>query len=325
MSLLEISNLSLNINSQGIELPILRNVEFTINQGDVLAIVGESGCGKSITALSITKLIPEKISSYISGSILFNKKDILKFSKTELESIRGKEISYIFQDPFSSLNPLMKIKDQIVESYLLHISNNYNEAIQKAEYLLNKVGINDVSSRMESYPGQLSGGMLQRVSIAMALMCDPKLLIADEPTSALDVTIQSQLLDLLIQLKRENNMAILFISHDIGLVSNIADNIIVMYAGQVIEESNYLNILQNSLHPYTKALIESVPTINSILNGKELVTISGIVPSPQNYPNGCNFSDRCNAIIDKCTKFKPDYFQRESSRVRCFLHEDLKK
>ncbi|MCB1142489.1 MAG: ABC transporter ATP-binding protein [Leptospiraceae bacterium] len=322
MNILEIKKLSVDILSQSIYLPILQNIDISIQKGEVLSIVGESGCGKSLTALSITKLLPEKITRYTSGSINFLGEDILNYTNEQLMNVRGKEISYIFQDPFTSLNPIKKIKDQIIESFIIHISKNKKEAIEKAEFLLNKVGVNDIKTRLESYPGQMSGGILQRISIAMALMCDPILLIADEPTSALDVSVQSQLIELLMDIKNENQMSILFISHDIGVVSNIADKIVVMYAGQVIEESNYLDIIQNPLHPYTHALINSIPSLDKIKDGSKLESIQGIVPAPQDYPQGCHFQDRCSKSIDICSHKKPEYLSIKHRKIRCFLFGD---
>ncbi|MCX7998265.1 MAG: ABC transporter ATP-binding protein, partial [Leptospiraceae bacterium] len=249
--LLSVRNFYLDFFVNNKSLPILQDLSFDILEGEILALVGESGCGKSVTSLAITKLLPINLASYKSGEIFFRNKNILNSSEEELVEIRGKEIAYIFQDPFTSLNPIMKIKKQIIESYIIHISPNEKEAIEKAEYLLQKVGITEVQERLESYPGQMSGGMLQRICIAMALMCDPKLLIADEPTSALDVTVQAQLVELLLDLKEELKMSILFISHDIGLVGYLADRIAVMYAGQIIEIGKKQNVIQNPLHPYT--------------------------------------------------------------------------
>ncbi|HMZ64344.1 MAG TPA: ABC transporter ATP-binding protein, partial [Leptospiraceae bacterium] len=295
--LLQIENLSLSI-AANTDLPVLQSISFQIKESEVLALVGESGSGKSLTALSITKLLPIKIFNYKTGSIFYKAKDLLKVEEEEIRKIRGKEIAYIFQDPFTSLNPLKKIKEQITESYKIHISENPKEAIEKAKYLLNKVGLTDLDERLNSYPGEMSGGMLQRICIASALMCDPKLLIADEPTSALDVTIQSQLVDLLLKIKSENNMSVLFISHDIALVASIADRIAVMYAGQVMEQGNTEDVIKKPFHPYSDALLKAIPA--GIKHHDRLSTIDGIVPSPADYPIGCHFSNRCAKVYDRC-------------------------
>ncbi|MCX7998749.1 MAG: ABC transporter ATP-binding protein [Leptospiraceae bacterium] len=318
--ILSVKNFYLEFLLNNKTLPILQDISFDIFEGEILALVGESGCGKSVTSLAITKLLPVNLANYRSGEILFRDKNILNCSEEELIGIRGKEIAYIFQDPFTSLNPIIKIKKQIIESYMIHISPNEREAIEKAEYLLQKVGITEVRERLESYPGQMSGGMLQRICIAMALMCDPKLLIADEPTSALDVTVQSQLVELLLNLKQELKMSILFISHDIGLVGYLADRIAVMYAGQIIEIGVKQNVILNPLHPYTQSLIASVPTVH-ISRDVPLKIISGIVPSPSEYPKGCHFSTRCEQVFEKCREKKPYLKQFEKQSVRCFLYD----
>jgi peptide/nickel transport system ATP-binding protein len=320
MSLLNIKNFYLNLRIKGEEYPVLLDVNLSVKPGEIHSVVGESGCGKSITSLAITRLIPPDLAIYKSGEILFKGRNILELDELNLRALRGKEISYIFQDPFTSLNPIKKIKEQIIESYILHISENRKEAIEKAQFLLNEVGITELEERLESYPAQMSGGMLQRISIAMALMCDPSLLIADEPTSALDVTIQSQLVDLLLKLKNERKMSILFISHDIGLVGSISESISVMYAGQVIETGSSENIILSPLHPYTKSLISSIPSLHG-LGDRRLATIPGIVPSLGQYPEGCHFSTRCNKVFDKCNK-KPSVLKIDESKVRCHLYEE---
>jgi len=316
--LLKVQNLSIDLYSEKTRLPVIDNVSFEVKKKEVHALVGESGCGKTVTSLALTKLLPKGISSYKTGKILFNGNDLLQLTPTGLGKIRGKQISYIFQDPFTSLNPLKKIKDQISEGYLIHISANKTEAIDKAKYLLTKVGLTDLDSRLNSYPNQMSGGMLQRISIAMALMCDPALLIADEPTSAIDVTIQAQLIELLQNLKDELGMSILFISHDIGLVSSIADRVSVMYAGKLVETGMTADIIERPSHPYTNALIQSVPSLK--LGQKRLKTIEGIVPSPLDYPNGCRFSNRCEKKISTCSEKEPDMIKTgENHFTGCFL------
>jgi peptide/nickel transport system ATP-binding protein len=320
MSLLDIKNFYLNFSLKEKEVPVLLDINLKIEKGEIHAIVGESGCGKSVTSLAITKLLPENLAIYKSGKILFNQKNILELDDKQIREIRGKEIAYIFQDPFTSLNPIKKIKDQIIESYLIHISQNKKEALEKAEYLLKKVGITELKERLESYPAQMSGGMLQRISIAMALMCEPSLLIADEPTSALDVTIQAQLVDLLLKIQAEQKMSILFISHDIGLVGSISQKISVMYAGEIIETGPTREILTKPLHPYTQSLITSIPSLHKDPNQK-LTTIFGIVPSLGEYPSGCHFSTRCKEVFEKCNQ-KPRLFETNASHVKCFLYAE---
>jgi peptide/nickel transport system ATP-binding protein len=320
-SVLKIEDLNLSLIQGQKEIPILLNISFEIFEGEVFSIAGESGCGKSLTSLAITKILPIQSFVYKTGKIVLNDIDLLKSSNSEISKIRGKEISYIFQDPFSSLNPLKKIKHQIIESYLIHISNNEKEALEKAEFLLNKIGITDIKTRLESYPNQMSGGILQRILIASALMCNPKLLIADEPTSALDVTIQAQLVELLISIQKETNMAILFISHDLPLISSFSNRIAIMYAGQIIEIGDSKKIITSPNHPYTKALIDSIPNGLNIMQ-KKLSIIDGIVPAPIDYPLGCHFYERCIHRFEKCLSNKPNLFKVNANQSSaCFLKE----
>lgn len=296
---------------------IVQGINFNINRGEIHSLVGESGCGKTVTSLSLARLLPANITEY-SGEVLFNGIDLHKLNSEGIRKIRGNKIAYIFQDPFTSLNPLKKIKDQIIEPYLIHIKKNKKEAIEKAEYLLKMVEINDIAERMNSYPSQMSGGILQRISIAMALMCDPILLIADEPTSAIDVTIQVQFIELLMQLQKTSGMAILFISHDISLVANISDKLSVMYAGDIIETGSVSDIIDHTSHPYTKALINSLPSFVKNRSNK-LEHISGIVPSPENYPMGCHFSNRCPKVTNNCKEKKPAFTNiTKTHQVMCF-------
>jgi peptide/nickel transport system ATP-binding protein len=319
--LLEVENLNLELISQNKNIPILLNLNFKIYEKEIFSLVGESGSGKSLTSLSLTKLLSRKQFQYISGKVKLFEKDIYSFEDDELKTIRGKEIAYIFQDAFSSLNPLKKIKEQIIESYLIHISENKKEAIEKAEYLLTRIGITDLKTRLDSYPNQMSGGMLQRILIASALMCDPKLLIADEPTSALDVTIQSQLVDLLLEIQKETNMSILFISHDLPLVNQLSNRIGIMYAGQIVEMGETKSIISKPAHPYTRALVSSIPDGYN-LKQKELKIIDGIVPSPLNYPNGCHFQERCQFKFSKCESLKPSLIKlNEKQSAACFLKD----
>ncbi|MBM9588972.1 ABC transporter ATP-binding protein [Leptospira sp. 201903075] len=316
---IEVKDLSIQIKTDDGILPIVDSLNFHLVKGETLALVGESGCGKSITSLALTRLLPSNTTLYPTGSILFEDHDLLKATPDHLRSVRGKEISYVFQEPFSALNPLHKIGAQLIEGFLLHGLGSKEEAEEKAIYLLERVGITDAKLRLGQYPNQFSGGMLQRVCIAMALMCDPKILIADEPTSAIDVTIQLQLIELLKELRKENGMSVLFISHDIGLVSHIADRIAVMYAGKIIEQGTVAEVIDNPKHPYTKALISAYPTHENI--GKKLVTIEGIVPSPKSYPTGCRFHTRCSEKLPVCNQSVPKAVSMsEYQLVECFLY-----
>ncbi len=324
--ILGIENLNLDLNLGEVRIPILHNISFTVQKGEFVSLVGESGCGKSMCALAITRLLPSNLVTYKSGKIDFLGKDLLSISKEEIQKIRGNDIAYIFQEPFSSLNPLHKISDQLIEGFLIHGKGTRKEAIEKASYLLYRVGITDIPERLKSYPNQMSGGMLQRICIAMALMCDPILLIADEPTSAIDVTIQSQLIELLFELKREMNLSILFISHDIALVSSISDRIQVMYAGCIVESGSTDQVIDSALHPYTSALLLAYPSIQS--QKQRLIPIPGMVPSPYDYPKGCHFQDRCKYTMDICREKKPELLSsdKEPSNhfVACFNQEKMK-
>lgn len=316
---IQVKDLSIQIKTDEGILPIVDHVNFYLAKGETLALVGESGCGKSITSLALTQLLPSNTTLYPTGSIFFEDNDLLRSSPDHLMSVRGRGISYVFQEPFSALNPLHKIGAQLTEGFLLHGLGSKQEAEEKAIYLLERVGITDAKLRFGQYPNQFSGGMLQRVCIAMALMCDPKILIADEPTSAIDVTIQLQLIELLKELRKENGMSVLFISHDIGLVSHIADRIAVMYAGKIIEQGSVGEVIDSPKHPYTQALISAYPTHENI--GKKLVTIEGIVPSPKSYPTGCRFHTRCNEKLPICNLSVPQTIPiSESQSVDCFLY-----
>ncbi|AXR63670.1 ABC transporter ATP-binding protein [Leptospira mayottensis] len=324
LPLLQIKNFSLDLLSENRWLPVLQDLNFEVKQGEILSLVGESGCGKSLTSLALTRLIPSNISKVKSGEILYQGKDLLKLSSEEMRKIRGKEISYVFQEPFAALNPLLKIQDQMIEAYLMHISPNRKEALEKAEFLLFSVGITDIKQRLYSYPNQMSGGILQRISIAMALMCNPNLLIADEPTSAIDVTIQAQLVELLLDLQKQNKMSILFISHDFGLVGTIANRIAVMYAGRIAEIGDADSVIDLPKHPYTKDLLRSIPSLAKSV--EDLQPIQGIVPSPDQYPIGCHYSTRCQAVMSLCKENKPKLFSihsnGESHLSACFLEKN---
>jgi len=322
MPLLEIKNLKLDFIAGDKSLRAVDDVSVSIDAGETLCLVGESGCGKSVTALSIARLVPTPPAKYVGGQILLNGRDVLQMSKTELRDIRGGVVSYVFQDPSASLNPVFRIGNQIKESLRLHRPEKANDA--EAIRLLKLVGIPAPESRIKDYPHQMSGGMQQRVMIAMALASEPKLLVADEPTTALDVTIQAQILDLLLDLKRRLGMSILLITHNLGIVGDMADRVAVMYAGQVVEMSPARELLRRPLHPYTKALMNSVPKLNG--NLKRLSAIPGNVPTLGNFPSGCRFYPRCPSASahPECAKTMPQLMQVEPNRwVRCLYAGEL--
>src|SRR3984957_967355 len=314
MPLLEIKNLKLDFVSNDRSLRAVDDVSITIDSGETVCLVGESGCGKSVTALSIAQLVPMPPAKYPGGEILLNGRDVLKMSKQELRSIRGGVVSYIFQEPGASLNPVFRIGAQIKESLKLHRPDKAtNEEVIR---LLKLVGIPAPESRIKDYPHQMSGGMQQRVMIAMALASEPKLLVADEPTTALDVTIQAQILDLLRDLKQRLGMAILLITHNLGIVGDIADRVAVMYGGQVVELATSRDLLRRPLHPYTKALMSSVPKLRG--DADRLSAIPGNVPRIGNFPPGCRFAPRCPIAKPECSEKIPELLEVEPGRwVRC--------
>ncbi len=294
-------------------------VNFHVNRGETLGIVGESGCGKSVTSLSIMQLVPNPPGRIVSGEILFDGSDLLKKRESEMLSIRGSQISMIFQEPMTCLNPVFSIGDQIGEVYQIHQGMSRKKAISKAAEMLKLVGIPMPERRVKEYPHQLSGGMRQRVMIAIALACNPKLLIADEPTTALDVTIQAQILTLMKGLKDRLGMSIIFITHDLGVIAEVAERVIVMYAGQIMEEASSQVLFNNPLHPYTECLLKSVPTVEGLK--KKLYVIPGDVPDPLSFPPGCRFHDRCYATFQKCKTAEPPLVTVEKDhKVRCWLH-----
>ncbi|MGN7397776.1 ABC transporter ATP-binding protein [Peribacillus frigoritolerans] len=295
-------------------------VSFNIKHGEVLGIVGESGSGKSVTSYSVMGVVdaPGKI---VGGEILFEGKDLTKISKKELRHLQGNSISMIFQEPITSLNPLLKIGYQISENIILHQSMNKRMAKQKSIEMLKKVGIPRAEELYYAYPHELSGGMRQRVMIAIALSCNPKLLIADEPTTALDVTIQAQILTLMKNLRFDLNTSVMIISHDLGVIAELADRVLVMYAGQVVEEGNVFELFKAPKHPYTLGLINSTPKIND--TKYQLDSIPGTVPSPSEMPTGCRFHPRCKFAMKKCVSQEPFLYELPSgSKIRCWLHED---
>ena len=320
MPLLEIKNLKLDFVANDRSLRAVDDVSITIDAGETVCLVGESGCGKSVTALSIAQLVPMPPAKYPGGEILLNGRDVLKMSKQELRSIRGGVVSYIFQDPSASLNPVFRVGNQIKESLKLHRPEKAtNEEVIR---LLKLVGIPAPESRIKDYPHQISGGMQQRVMIAMALASEPKLLVADEPTTALDVTIQAQILELLLDLKKRLGMSILLITHNLGIVGDIADRVAVMYAGQVVEMSPATDLLKRPLHPYTKALMNSVPKLSG--NDQRLKAIPGNVPTLGNFPSGCRFYPRCPSAHPECATTVPQLVEVLPNRwVRCLYPKEL--
>ena len=313
--LLEIKNLKLEFGKGEKALRAVDDVSFTIAEGETLCLVGESGCGKSVSALSIARLVPSPPANYVGGQILLNGQDVLGMSKQQLREIRGGVVSYIFQEPGSSLNPVFRVGNQIKESLKLHRPQVATD--EEVIRLLKLVGIPAPESRMRDYPHQLSGGMQQRVMIAMALASEPKLLIADEPTTALDVTIQAQIIDLLRELKERLGMSMLLITHNLGIVGDIADRVAVMYAGQIVELAPAAELLARPLHPYTQALMNSVPKLAS--NAQRLTSIPGNVPNLGAFPSGCRFHPRCPKARRDCPQKLPELVEVEPNRfVRCF-------
>jgi oligopeptide/dipeptide ABC transporter ATP-binding protein len=314
MPLLEIKNLKLNFISGESSLRAVDDVSLSVDAGETVCLVGESGCGKSVTAQSIARLIPTPPAVYEGGQILLNGRDTLRMSNAQLQDIRGRVVSYVFQDPSASLNPVFRVGTQIREALKPHRSESATKA--EAIRLLQLVGIPAPEVRVNDYPFQMSGGMQQRVMIAMALASEPQLLIADEPTTALDVTIQAQILELLRDLKQRMGMAILLITHNLGIVGDMADRVAVMYAGQIVELAPAQGLLRKPLHPYTKALMGSVPRLNQ--GAPRLSAIPGNVPRIGNYPPGCRFYPRCPTARDECATRMPELIEIEPGRwVRC--------
>lgn len=319
-ALLDIQELKTYFYTENGVVPSVDGVTFQIKKGETIGIVGESGSGKSVTSLSIMGLVgaPGKIAG---GKILFEGNDLVKASKKEMRRIRGNEIAMIFQEPLTSLNPVFTVGFQVAEAIRLHQQVSKEEAKQKGIELLKKVGIPRPDKVYSSYPHSLSGGMRQRVMIAMALSCNPKLLIADEPTTALDVTIQAQILHLMRELIKENGTSIILITHDLGVVAEMVDRVIVMYAGQVVEQTDVFTLFKKPRHPYTLGLLKSTPKIHELKD--ELESIEGTVPNPSNMPKGCRFHPRCPYAMDKCVTDAPELeLINDGHQVRCWLHAD---
>ncbi len=311
--LLTVTDIQTSFFTSDGEIRAVNGVSFSIEAGKTMGLVGESGCGKSVTALSIMKLLPKGTGRIVGGQVLYNGRDIAEISDDEMRGIRGNEISMIFQEPMTSLNPVFSVGEQIIEVVRLHQKTNRKEAIDRAIEMLRLVKIAEPEKRVWDYPHQLSGGMRQRVMIAMALACNPSLLIADEPTTALDVTIQAQILDLISELQEQFSMAVLLITHDLGVVAEQADDVAVMYAGKIVERAAPEIIFSRPMHPYTIGLMNSLPGVGE--HRERLNAIPGIVPSPLDWPSGCRFRTRCNLAADECALNQPELKNSESGHL----------
>jgi peptide/nickel transport system ATP-binding protein len=321
---LEVKNLKTHFTSKKGVTKAVDGIDFVLHEGETLGIVGESGCGKSMTSLSILRLVPSPPGKIVDGTIELKGKDILKMSESELRKVRGNQISMIFQEPMTSLNPVIPVGEQIAEAVRIHQKLGKKDAWKKAVEMLELVGIPSPEQRAKQEPFQLSGGMRQRVMIAMALACNPEVLIADEPTTALDVTIQAQILELMKDLQRKLNMGIIFITHDLGVVAELCDKVAVMYAGQVVEYSSTEQLFSNPKHPYTNGLMSSLPKLYE--DQAELETMPGSVPSPYNMPKGCRFSPRCALATARCHEEEPQlHALNDGSQIRCFLYNAEKE
>lgn len=322
---LEVSNLQTHFFTDEGVVPSVDGVSFYINQEETLGIVGESGSGKSVTSLSIMQLVPNPPGRIVGGEILFEGENLLKKTADQMRKIRGNDMAMIFQEPMSSLNPVYTVGDQIAESVSLHEKVTKREAFNRAVEMLRLVGIPSPERRAREYPHQMSGGMRQRIMIAMALSCNPKMLIADEPTTALDVTIQAQILDLMKKLKSEFHAAIMLITHDLGVVAEMCDRVAVMYAGKVVEEASTGDLFREPLHPYTQGLLASIPRIDEERRDK-LHVIEGTVPNLLHLPQGCSFAPRCPKAMDICRRETPKLEQvSETRKVSCWLHAEGKE
>ncbi|MGH9943368.1 MAG: ABC transporter ATP-binding protein [Pyrinomonadaceae bacterium] len=322
--LLEVNNLQTHFHTRAGVVKSVDGINFHLDRGELLGLVGESGCGKSVTALSIMRLIgpPGRI---VEGEVRFDGKNLLTLSESRMREIRGDDIAMIFQDPMTSLNPVYTVGEQIAEALRLHRRMNGRQAREAAVEAMREVSIPDPARRVDDYPHQLSGGMRQRVMIAMALACDPKLLVADEPTTALDVTIQAQILELLNELRRSRELAVLLITHDLGVVAEVADRVAVMYTGRIVEESPVEELFARPKHPYTEGLLRSVPKLTAAeaQKAERLQTIEGIVPKPTDLPPGCHFAPRCPHRMPRCTEGEriPFYELEHDAKVRCVLYD----
>jgi oligopeptide/dipeptide ABC transporter ATP-binding protein len=320
-TLLEISNLRTYFYVRGLVAKAVDDVSLLIKSGETLGLVGESGCGKSVTAHSIIRLIPDPPGKIESGEIFFDGKNLLRFSESQMRKIRGNRISMIFQEPMTSLNPVFPVGDQVGEVIRLHQKLSRSGTRERVIEMFHLVGIPAAEKRLSDYPHQMSGGMRQRVMIAMALACNPKLMIADEPTTALDVTIQAQILDLMNKLKEETGASILFITHDMGVIAEMAQNVAVMYAGKIMEYTDVKTLYASPKNPYTVGLLGSIPVLGRETKEKRLKTISGVVPSLLNLPSGCLYNDRCPDVFNDCRQVEPAMYPvAENHYVRCLKY-----
>ncbi|TSI10855.1 ABC transporter ATP-binding protein [Lysinibacillus sp. BW-2-10] len=322
-TLLEVTDLETTFFTEDGNIPAVDRISFNIKEGEILGIVGESGCGKSVTSLSIMGLVPSPPGKITSGEIILDGTDLTKLSEKQMRKIRGRDVAMIFQEPMTSLNPLYTIGNQLIEAILIHNKGwRKKQAEARAIEMMRLVGLPRAEALMKDYPHQLSGGMRQRVMIAMALLCNPKLLIADEPTTALDVTIQAQILKLMKELNTKFRTAVLLITHDLGVVAETCERVIVMYSGQIVEEAPVTTIFKNPQHPYTKGLIQSVPDMR--FKKENLYSIPGSVPKPGSIKVGCRFAPRCEFAQDRCVTENPPLYEVSDTahhRARCFLQE----
>lgn len=319
--LLEVTGLRTEFKTAAGVIRAVDGVDLAVDKGETLGIVGESGCGKSITSLSIMQLLPKGLGKVAAGEIRLEGENMLAFSERKMRQIRGNRIAMIFQEPMTSLNPVFRVGKQIAEAVRYHQGVGRKEAMSRAVEMLTKVGIPRPEKVAVSYPHELSGGMRQRVMIAMAMVCNPKLLIADEPTTALDVTIQAQILDLMRELQRTEGTSILMITHDLGVVAEMCDRVVIMYAGQVVEETDVKTLFKNPKHPYTKSLLASLPQLNS--EQDRLASIPGQVPNPLEMPEGCRFAPRCQFAQDICRAKAPELEEVEAGhKCRCLLQQE---
>ncbi len=303
--LLEVKDLETQFSTPDGTVHAVNGISFSLKEGETLGVVGESGCGKSVTMMSLLRLIPMPPGKIVNGEVLFQGQDLMKMSKDEIRRIRGAKISMIFQDPMTSLNPVLTIGKQMKEPLLLHLGMNEKQADERAAELLTMVGISDATAHLSDYPHQFSGGMRQRVMIAMSLACNPELLIADEPTTALDVTIQAQIADLVKRLRDELGMAVIWITHDLGVVAGFAERVLVMYAGFIVESAPVIELYASPKHPYTTALLSSLPRVDGSSIGQKLEIIEGLPPALLEKPEACPFAPRCKFVQDKCLKENP--------------------
>jgi len=317
--LLEIQNLNTHFYTSSGVVRAVNGITYDVDEGETVAVVGESGCGKSVSALSILRLIPDPPGRIVDGHIKFQGTDLASLDEEEMRKVRGREIAMIFQEPMTSLNPVLTIGMQLTETIQTHLGLSDEDANARARELLEKVGIGDADRRLKQYPHHLSGGMRQRVMIAVALSCEPKLIIADEPTTALDVTIQAQILELVRDLRREQGMGIIWITHDLGVVAGIADRVIVMYAGQIVEHASVDELFNNPQHPYTQALLAAMPSVNSD-RAERLRSIAGQPPSLAKKPASCSFAPRCEQAFDQCRAENPPLNETaDNHQVACWL------